>query len=63
MFNSDINTIQILNDAQITINAVQMLSRLDPVARALHRAHMDGTTISETVQRWHSFEKYLENEK
>lgn len=60
--NFDINIIQIVNDAQITSNAILLLSRLDPIARALDRAQRDGTTISVAVEIWHRLENDLDKE-
>lgn len=51
--------IKIVNDAQIAINANDLIARLDPIAIALDRVQRDYTTISICVEVWHKLEMDL----
>lgn len=53
---------RIVNDAEIANSAMALLSRLDPIAKALDRAQRDGTTISVAVEIWHQLEKDLRSQ-
>ncbi|CAH2090930.1 unnamed protein product [Euphydryas editha] len=50
---------RIVNDIQIANNSLDLLARLDPIAKALDRSQRDGTTISVAVEIWNYLEKDL----
>lgn len=52
----DRDIIKIVNDCQITMNAVDFLKTLSPIATALDRMQRDTTTISVAVEIWNKLE-------
>lgn len=48
--------IKIVNDAQVALNASDLIARLNPIAIALDRVQRDYTTISVSVEVWHKLE-------
>lgn len=58
----DKDIIKIINDNHVTTNAVELLSRLKPIAVALDRMQQTSTTIAVAVEIWNKLEKNLQQQ-
>lgn len=54
--------IKIVNDSQVTMNAVDFLKRLSPISIALDRMQRNSSTIAVAVEIWHKLRLDLDDQ-